>query len=120
MTNSRTPNSMADQAAALWSAAEQAVNHRIEQVEQSTDKPEVKAAVLQVWGMRESSGALQFASNVMAERIERLSAQLDAFTKATDASSRQLTRWTKVMAWATIALAVFAVAQILVTLLHRP
>jgi len=62
-------------------------------------------------------------ANLMAASEKHLAERVDAFTSATDASTKQLARWTKVMAWATIALAVFAVAQVVVAVIaifHTP
>jgi hypothetical protein len=111
-----------------------------------------EAALLTAWNNRECSTALTIATDwlrltvdgssqqlnatgielgakieglakLLAASETHLAQRIDAFTTATDASTKQLARWTKVMAWATIALAVFAIGQVVVAviaLFHTP
>jgi hypothetical protein len=65
----------------------------------------------------ELGSKVEGVGRLMGDSERHLAERIDAFTTATDASTRQLGTWTKVMAWATIALAVFAVAQVVVALL---
>jgi hypothetical protein len=48
-------------------------------------------------------------AGLMASSEQDLAQHLQAFTASTDASAMELARWTRVMAWATIALAVLAI-----------
>jgi hypothetical protein len=53
----------------------------------------------------------------MAASEKHLAQRIDASTTTTDTQTRQLARLTKAMAWATIVLAVFAVAQVAVAVI---
>jgi hypothetical protein len=81
----------------------------------------IEAAVLAAQSNRELGTATIVAAESVSAGIDALDTagsalgtRLDALTEATKASTKSLTRWTKVMAWATIALAFFAVVQIAV------
>jgi hypothetical protein len=61
--------------------------------------------------------ALQSLASDAKQSADIVAGRIDAFTKATDASTKQLTTWTKVMACASIILAVFALAQVAVAVI---
>jgi hypothetical protein len=60
---------------------------------------------------------IEAVATLMAESEKHLAGRIDAFTTATDASTRKLADWTKVMAIATAALVLTSVAQIAVAVL---
>lgn len=75
---------------------------------------EKEAPLLAVASARETAAVTLLAADRVAIELTSLTRAIDRSSAATDASTRQLTTWTRVMAWATIALAVFAIAQVVV------
>src|SRR5579871_1949784 len=74
-------------------------------------------AILNALIARETAATMLVATDAIATRLQGLTNSIDRSAAATDASARQLAKWTKVMAWATMAIAVFAVAQVIVAVL---
>jgi hypothetical protein len=75
-----------------------------------------------------ASFAKSFAMGLLGDKIEGLAGlmasserdlaqHVHALTVSTDANAIELARWTKVMAWATITLAVFAIVQVVVAII---
>lgn len=107
---------------------------KLQSVSQVVEAPRLQAgvtkeaAILAALVARQQTADQNIANKAALDRLDTLGEQLtgmskaltesvDRFTTATDASTKQLTKWTKVMAWATIVLSVFAFAQVVVAVL---
>ncbi len=67
--------------------------------------------------VRALTSLLQADTNAQAAQM--LAGQLHAMNEASGAQTKALTRWTKVMAFATVALVLTAIGQMIVMLLNR-
>lgn len=119
MANEREPNAAALD---LLEKDEQRLNEAIKHLELLDSTKDLRdvtkaAAVVGANSTRMLATATIAASDLIEASMTTLGERIDAFTTATDASTKQLAKWTKVMAFATIALALFAVAQVVVAVL---
>jgi hypothetical protein len=67
--------------------------------------------------VRATLDRLDNLNNALGDVSRQIATSVTDFTRATQDSTESLARWTRVMAWATIAIAVFAIAQVVVAIM---